>query len=160
MTTAIPPLTFDIPLNLARGLNNRGHWTVTARKAKQERELTHWVTASELRRSGFVLTRQMTVTMTRISAGTLDDDNLAGACKHVRDGIADAFGVPDNDPRIVWRCQQEKCKRGQHGVRVDIALVCPTCNDTGRVLIDRHVTPDGLVQSEQYGPCPECGGAR
>lgn len=41
-----------------------------------------------------------------------------------------------------------------------VASKCPTCNGTGRVLIDRHVTPDGLVQSEQYGPCPACRGAK
>lgn len=34
------------------------------------------------------------------------------------------------------------------------------CNGTGRVVIDRRVTPDGLVQSEQYAPCPACGGAK
>lgn len=35
---------------------------------------------------------------------------------------------------------------------------CPTCNGTGRVLIEQHVTD--LVQSEHYGPCPACGGAK
>ena len=159
MSTATA-LTFDLPLNLGAGLNNRGHWSAASRRAKQERELTHWVTASELRRSGFLLRPGAVITMTRVSAGTLDDDNLQGACKHVRDGIADAFGVPDNDPRIEWRCQQEKCKRGQHGVRVDIALACASCGGSGRVLIARRIDGDGLVQSEQYGPCPECGGVK
>lgn len=35
------------------------------------------------------------IRVTRISAGTLDDDNLVGACKPVLDGIAKAFGVND-----------------------------------------------------------------
>jgi len=59
-----------------------------------------------------------TVKMSRLSSSKLDDDNLQGACKAIRDGIADKIGFPDNDPRIVWLYGQEKCKRGDFGVRV------------------------------------------
>jgi hypothetical protein len=50
----------------------------------------------------------------------LDDDNLQGALKSVRDGVADAYGIPDNDSRITWRYSQERCGRGVFGVRVTI----------------------------------------
>jgi hypothetical protein len=60
------------------------------------------------------------VTLTRISAGTLDDDNNVGALKHCRDGIADAYQLPDNDPRFTWNYAQEKCPRGKFGVRIEI----------------------------------------
>jgi len=121
MTQVSAPLTIELPLKLGAGLNNRGHWRVAAQRAKQERSLALRVMGSELRTSGYTLTGPITITLTRISAGTLDDDNLQGACKHVRDGIADAFGVPDNDRRITWRYAQEKCKRGAFGVRVEVA---------------------------------------
>ena len=60
------------------------------------------------------------VTLTRYSAGTLDDDNLRGALKAVRDGIADALGVPDNDPRIYFAYGQASSPRGSYAVHVRI----------------------------------------
>jgi hypothetical protein len=65
------------------------------------------------------------VTITRLSSGVLDDDNLQGAAKAIRDGIADKLGINDNDKRVQWRYAQEKCKRGQFGIRIE--LEAPTC---------------------------------
>jgi hypothetical protein len=47
--------------------------------------------------------------MTRLgpSAG-LDSDNLAGALKAVRDGVADWLGIDDRDPRVAWVCDQRR----------------------------------------------------
>lgn len=123
MTTATK-LIVELPLKLGAGLNNRGHWRVAARRAKHEREVAGMLVGNAAQAwIGGTSFPALIVTMMRLSAGTLDDDNLQGACKHVRDGIADAFGVPDNDPRIVWRYAQERCKRGQYGVRVEIEVV-------------------------------------
>jgi hypothetical protein len=60
------------------------------------------------------------VTFTRLSAGELDDDNLAGSCKAVRDGVADWLGVDDRDKRVQWRYSQGRCPRGHFGVNVRI----------------------------------------
>lgn len=59
------------------------------------------------------------ILLVRLSAGTLDDDNLRPALKSVRDGIADRLGIADNDPRVTWDYAQERCKRGQTAVRVE-----------------------------------------
>lgn len=40
------------------------------------------------------------VTLTRYAAKALDDDNIRPAFKHYRDGVADSFGIPDNEKRI------------------------------------------------------------
>lgn len=63
---------------------------------------------------------RITVTITRISPGVLDDDNLRGACKAVRDGTADWLGLKDNDARIEWSYGQQGCPLKQFGARVDI----------------------------------------
>ena len=47
-------------------------------------------------------------------------DNLQSALKGVRDGCADALGVKDNDPRVVWEYGQEPIKRGGYGVIVEV----------------------------------------
>jgi hypothetical protein len=42
--------------------------------------------------------------------------------KGIRDGVADAYGIPDNDPRIRWEYAQEKCKRGTYGIRIEVEV--------------------------------------
>jgi hypothetical protein len=59
------------------------------------------------------------VRITRISSGTLDDDNLRRAMKHVRDTIAAALGVDDGSPRVAWDYRQEK-ERGFLGAVVEV----------------------------------------
>ena len=58
------------------------------------------------------------IELTRLAPRRLDSDNLAGSCKHIRDGIADWFGVDDGDARYQWAYAQEKSK--EYGVRVTI----------------------------------------
>ncbi len=48
------------------------------------------------------------VRLTRISRGTLDDDNLGRAMKAVQDTVAAAIGVDDGSPRIAWKRAQIK----------------------------------------------------
>ena len=67
---------------------------------------------------GMSETRQVAVTLTRVAPSNgLDDDNLRGALKAVRDGVADALGVDDRDPRVEWKYAQ---KRGKYGVVVKV----------------------------------------
>lgn len=102
---------FLIPVKTVAGLNAREHWRARSGRVKKER-----TAAAMLTPSGIGL--PCVVKMLRLSSSKLDDDNLQGACKAIRDGIADKIGFPDNDPRIVWLYGQEKCKRGEFGVRV------------------------------------------
>jgi hypothetical protein len=101
-----------LPIHTGLGLNERTHWAARARKVKAERQAAYLVTPrAEL---------PCTVTLTRLSAGELDDDNVRGSLKGVRDGVADRLGVDDRDPRVTWNYAQEKVKRGTHGVRIEI----------------------------------------
>lgn len=101
-----------LPLKTVSESNVREHWAAKANRAKGQRRIAR------------VMVRPCPlpalVTLTRYSAGTLDDDNLRGALKAVRDGIADAFTLPDNDPRIRFEYAQAKAKRGEYGVQVRI----------------------------------------
>lgn len=60
------------------------------------------------------------VTLVRQSTGKLDDDNLRGALKHVRDGIAHALCIDDGSRFVRFRYAQRKAKRGDFGVEVRI----------------------------------------
>jgi hypothetical protein len=62
----------------------------------------------------------LVVTLTRIAPRTLDSDNVHGALKHVRDGVADWLGVDDGDARVTWEVGQERGAAQQYAVRVEI----------------------------------------
>jgi hypothetical protein len=98
-------------------LNLREHWSGKAKRAKMQRGIARLAVAPKLH--GWDLSGPLVVTITRLSPGTLDSDNLAGSGKHVRDGIADALGVDDGDPRIEWRVVQVRSK--SWGCRIEIS---------------------------------------
>lgn len=60
----------------------------------------------------------MVIGITRVGPRRLDDDNCAGACKHVRDAIAKELGIDDGSPELRWVYEQAK---GRYGVRVTLA---------------------------------------
>ena len=73
------------------------------------------------------------VTMCRISVQYLDDDNLRGSLKGVRDEIAKWLGFRDDSHAwIEFKYLMQKCKSGYQGVRVTIQ-----CNEQGKD--QRHI---------------------
>lgn len=62
------------------------------------------------------------VTLVACVRRALDDDNLTGACKPLRDAIATRLGLDDGDRRLEWSCQQI-ATRGQEGVIVRMEMV-------------------------------------
>ena len=124
-------IEFLVPVRTL-GPNARGHWAVVAARARLERQSTAWTLAG-LRRPRL----PVRVTFTRLSPGWLDDDNLRGACKAIRDEIAVWLDLPvsdartgqrdDSDPRVEWLYAQERVQRrmrarpaDQIGVRVRV----------------------------------------
>jgi hypothetical protein len=93
-------------------MNARGHWSARARRMKAHRQAAYVYTSA--------MPLPCVVTLTRVSAGTLDDDNLRSALKGVRDGVADRLGCDDADPRIRFEYGQVKGKRGEYAVLVDV----------------------------------------
>lgn len=81
---------------LGRGQNDRGHWRVKHKQAKVEKETTGWMLAQFNSRKP---TLPCVVTLTRFSPShkPLDDDNLEGSFKYVRDTVAAWLGVDDGD---------------------------------------------------------------
>lgn len=105
-------MTVILPIKTVSEMNVRTHWAKRAARMREHRQTAYlMVKESSL---------PCVITMTRLSSGELDDDNIRSALKGVRDGIADRHGVEDNDPRIRWRYEQEKVPRGTFGVRVEV----------------------------------------
>lgn len=115
-------VTFTLPVKTVNEKNSSEHWRYRQKRAKAHRASATWGLHCALR-DGVIWRLQppWVVTCTRLSSGVLDaHDGLPAALQHVVDGIADALGIPDNDPRVTWRYAQEKCKRGRYAVRVTV----------------------------------------
>lgn len=106
-----------LPIHTVSEANMRGHWTVRARRAKDQRRAAALLVGASV--SGRTMSEPVSVvTLTRVYGSTrgllnraarkLDDDNLRCALKAVRDGAADALGINDGDERIAWRYRQEQ----------------------------------------------------
>lgn len=118
-------ITFRLPIRLVNGANSREHWAKRAARAKAQRTAAKLATLSAASREVapaliFAVTGQrataarvvvdlpLTITITRIGPSSLDSDGLAISAKHIRDGIADALGIDDGDPRLTWLYDQRK----------------------------------------------------
>ena len=102
---------FEIPVKTVSEANSRDHWRQRARRTKANRKAAYLIAPPH--------PLPVVVHMTRISAGTLDDDNLRGALKAVRDGIADRLGLQDDsDPRVRFEYDQRVGRRGYDALRV------------------------------------------
>jgi hypothetical protein len=107
----------DLPLRTVSESNARGHWSARHKRARVQRS----VVCMRLSGIGREMGLPVVVTLTRVAPSSgLDDDNLRGALKACRDGVADAFGRNDRDPAIRWEYAQERGGRRQYGVRIRI----------------------------------------
>jgi len=104
-------LTF--PLRTGLGLNSREHFMARKRRVASERQAVAYVLGPQVKP-----TLPLIVTLTRIAPSNgLDDDNLAGSLKSVRDQVAEWLGVDDRDRKTVrYEYEQE---RGPWGVRIE-----------------------------------------
>lgn len=121
------PFAIFVPVKTPSLTNVRVHWRTKAKRAADHRAMVTmaWAIAGRPH-----VTLPAEVILTRVSPRPLDDDNLRGALKSVRDGIASELGIDDRDPLVTWRYDQLRGKPKQHGVRVTIGelpAVCPTC---------------------------------
>lgn len=106
-------ISFTIPIRAPSTSNLREHWAVKAKRVETQRRATRakcpvW-TAGPL----------LVVTLTRVSPRPLDDDNLRGALKAYRDGVASWLKVDDASPLVKWEYAQAE---GEASVRVEIQL--------------------------------------
>lgn len=108
-------ITYASPLPSCANL--REHWYKRAGRVKRQRQTAflHCLGKTTVQDDGSLI-----VTLARISPRALDDDNLQSAFKAVRDGVADAIGVKDNDPRVSWRYEQRKGKPKEQAIEIRI----------------------------------------
>jgi hypothetical protein len=110
-------LTF--PIKTVSEANRREHWTVkNKRKIAQQTEFRAlWRTQKRK------VTLPAIVTFTRYSCKVLDDDNLRGAFKGIRDALAREIKIDDGSDQVKWRYEQVKTSKREHYFTVEITEV-------------------------------------
>ena len=102
-----------LPIAAGRGMNDREHWRARARRVKAERQAV-----AALIRGCSKPALPCSVLLTRVAPSNgLDDDNLAGSLKAVRDEVAAWLGVNDRDRKTVRYVYEQR--RGPWGVTVE-----------------------------------------
>ena len=99
-------IRISVPVRTQSELNTRGHWASRAQRFKKHRVAVRWA----WRNAGVGESPKLPicVTLVRIAPRRMDDDNLAGSMKAVRDEVAACLGIDDGDPGVTWVYQQEK----------------------------------------------------
>lgn len=119
-------IELTLPVKLVSEANSHTHWRNRQMRAKGHRSTARNVLLTVFPASpmwGEVANGcSLRVTLTRIAPRSLDCDNLAGSGKHVRDGVADALGIDDRDPRVKWLYAQRKGKPNEYACHVLIEV--------------------------------------
>jgi hypothetical protein len=109
----------ELPIRTWSVNGSRGHWSRFHKRAKEQRTATHAAVRSLILGALIRPRLPVVVTLTRLAPRALDDDNLRGSLKALRDGVADAMGVNDNDPAVTWEYGQDRRSKS-YAVRVRI----------------------------------------
>lgn len=116
--TVTLPLRIESPLNGSQGIS-RGAAMGKARKRREQRQAVRWTIMALTRSEAVKL--PVNVVITRVAPRKLDDDNFRAGAKSVRDGVADAFCIRDDDERIAFHYEQARGEPKQYVTRITIA---------------------------------------
>jgi len=121
-------LEFELPVKTISEANRRYNWGkgrfYHLHRHRKQREAARL--AMNVHRDRVPADRPLRITLVRVGPRRLDDDNLAGAMKHVRDGIADSLEIDDGDEtQAVWSVAQEQGVQGEYSVLVRIEACTP-----------------------------------
>ena len=115
--TAAYIISVLLPLKIISEANQRGHWSKSSSRKALHRNTARSILQSHARPSH---EGPITIMLTRLGPGALDDDNLASGFKSSRDGVADWLGIDDGDKRLTWRYAQRRGMAGQYAAEVTV----------------------------------------
>lgn len=109
VTMSIASLELRNPLN-GRGLGvSRGARMASNARRQRERRVGAKLARCLATPGGPIMSMpHICVVLARISPKAFDSDNNEAALKSVRDGMAEAWGIDDADPRVTWVCDWRK----------------------------------------------------
>ena len=123
-------LSITLPFRLVNSLNERVHWAVKARRAREQRNVTRMALTSQHGWTPDAYRLPCVVSLTRISPRPFDGhDGLPASCKNVADGIVDAMGLDsDRQDGLTFVYAWRKGAKAEHKVEIVVesfATACP-----------------------------------
>lgn len=112
-------LVIDVPIKTVSEANMRQHWAAKhkRRTAQQKAVSAIW----KMRRGWHPIPLPCRVTFTRIGPKMLDDDNLRGAFKHIRDEVARLLKTDDSvTGQVEWNYKQEAIGKREYSIRIEV----------------------------------------
>lgn len=135
-----------VPIRTAPGLNVREHWRARAKRVRAERLAVGLVLNSQPRPP-----IPCTVRLTRVAPSNgLDDDNLAGALKAVRDQVAEWLGVDDKDRASVRYVYAQR--RGPWAVEIEFGELTTEAEFLALRAAAQSPSPNSGAQLGAYCP--------
>ncbi len=116
-----------IPIETRSENNMREHWAQKSSRASMQRRAT-WLAVNNVfqklkERTKPGQSEGVRVRLTRIAPRALDSDNLGGALKAVRDGVADSLDRNDRDGELmVWETAQRKPMATGEAAGVEVVI--------------------------------------
>lgn len=113
---------WKMPIRTVSECNVCQHWT----EKKKRKDMQKIIVRSSYNKENPTIKFPCIITLTRIAPRTLDDDNLRGSLKCIRDSIADCItpglapGRADNKKGIEWMYEQKKGKPNEYAVEIEI----------------------------------------
>lgn len=153
VTTRPPVATASVPLQLRNPLNGPGGTTKGARYAANERRRAERMkgrTLGERLINRYGASTFIVVVLTRVSPKAFDSDNLEAAFKSVRDGMAEAWGINDADPRVTWVTDWRKGKA--HAVEAALWVVPDAVADDARLVRMFALTTGAMPSDVEVDP--------
>jgi hypothetical protein len=153
-------IRFTVPVKAPSLTNQREHFRVRHARTDAQRGATRrqW--------PGWDAGPLLVVRLTRVAPRRLDDDNVRGALKSVRDEVAALLRVDDASPLVRWEYGAES---GPESVRVEVAWGTAPAALMGQVLHQLAQQADAIVHATgdsalpapgpTWQPVPEAPGA-
>jgi len=111
-------LLVSAPIHVVSEANRREHHMAKARRVKAQRSAAAMVCRTSF---GAPPGPPLLIRLTRFAPRKLDSDNLAGAFKAIRDGIADWLGINDGDERLRWDYAQAPADPKVYAIRIELS---------------------------------------
>lgn len=119
--TGTPLFTIEAPIHTVNESNTRGGWGKKHKERGDIRPVLAMVLRANANAQRFKPPLPCVVRITRISAGSLDQNSLGSALKSAQDSCADWIGVDDRNAALVrYVLAQEQCRAKVFGIRVEV----------------------------------------
>lgn len=106
-----------IPIRTVSESNAHEHWRRRQKRAKAQRGLVAMMCRATLTKPAI----PCRIRLTRVAPRKLDQGNIAGALKHVQDGVADWIGIDDRrDDLVRYEHDQKRGQASEYAVIVSI----------------------------------------